>query len=84
MRIRHVFIKIKMVTECGLDDDTTEEDTAALDALTDDDEENLIKKPHTKANEHGIPIKDEIEKPICRICKKVVPANDIIISRSYS
>ena len=27
-----------------------------------------------KANEHGIPIEDEIEKPICRVCKKVVPA----------
>ena len=84
MRIRYVFIKIKMATECGLDDDATEEDTAALDALTDDDEENLIKKPHTtsvvwnyfgvKANEHGIPIEDEIEEPICRVCKKVVPA----------
>ena len=44
----------------------------------------LVKKPHTtssmwaqfglKGDEKGLPIPDEVDKPVCRHCKKVVLA----------
>ena len=47
-------------------------------------EERLVKKPNCrsvvwnyfglKANEYGIPLSEEEERPICRTCQKVVPA----------
>ena len=55
---------------------------------------NLVKKPHTtssvwahfglKGDEKGLPIPDEIEKPVCRHCKKVVLAKRSNTSNLFS
>lgn len=47
-------------------------------------EERLVKKPNSKsivwnyfglkADEHDIPLREEEDRPVCRTCKKAVPA----------
>jgi len=51
---------------------------------TSSSELNLVKKPNTMssvwnyfsvtADETGVPVHAELDKPICRLCKKTVPA----------
>lgn len=56
---------------------------AVINMATSSGELNLVKKPNTTsvwnyfgvtADETGVPIHAELKKPICRLCKKTVPA----------
>jgi len=52
-----------------------------INMATSSSELNLVKKPNTvwnyfgvNADETGVPVHAELNKPICRLCKKTVPA----------
>jgi len=62
--------------------------------MTSSSELNLVKKPNTTssvrnyfgvtADETGVPIHAELDKPICRLCKKTVPAKRWNTTNLYS